>query len=100
LDSLIAIYRSIVILFAPEAVLAEESDEEEDTGEERSDSQTSEGIRKVILDRVDARVSGNTKVDRCFPSEESGVANTSAAVLLFEELDPVFDRLEIVLLSE
>lgn len=89
--------RSIVILFAPEAVLAEEGDEKEDTGEKRGNSQTSESVSKVILDSVDARVLRDAKCDRCLPSEESGIADSSAAVLLFEELDPVLDLLEIIL---
>ena len=78
----------------PDAELAREK---EDAGEKRGNSQTSESVSKVILDSVDARVLRHAKCDRCLPSEESGIADSSAAVLLFEELDPVLDLLEIIL---
>lgn len=46
--------RRLSIVLSPEAVLADESEEEKETREDSGDSKSLEGISKVVLDGADA----------------------------------------------
>jgi len=46
--------RLLSIVLSPEAVLADESEEEKETREDSGDSKSLEGISKVVLDGADA----------------------------------------------
>lgn len=92
-----SIFSSILL---PEAVLAEPDEEEEDTTDEGGDSKTHEGASKVVLDGGDAGLGGDALSDGLDPVEQSLVADTSALVLVLEELDPLLDVSEVSLLSE
>jgi len=46
--------RLSIVVLSPEAVLADESEEEKETREDSGDSESLEGITKVVLDGADA----------------------------------------------
>lgn len=48
--------RLSIIVLSPEAVLADESEEEKETREDSGNSESLEGITKVVLDGADARL--------------------------------------------
>ena len=94
----LATLRSVVR--PPEAVLAEEGEEQAEAGEERGQAQVLEVVADGVLHALEARLDGAAGLDASLPGEESGLADTSAVVLGLEEVEPLVDGVVVLLFAE
>ena len=87
-------------ILAPEAVLEDEDNEEEDARAEGGGTEAGEGIGQRVLESLDAGICRYTVRDAFGDAEVGVLANTSAIVGSFKELDEVLDPLPVVRLSD
>ena len=90
-------HRASRSILPPEAVLAEEGQEEAEASEERGEAEVSEVVTDGVLDALDAGDGGAALLDGVLPGEEGGLADTGAVVFNLEELKPLVDGFVVLL---